>query len=59
MPIRLRTFRIRGYFDRMDHAWTMKFVEHRVAGHRVLRLIGKWLKAGVSEDGGCGRSCWS
>ena len=35
----------------MDHEWTLKFVEHRVADNRVLRLIRKWLKAGVSEDG--------
>ena len=42
---------IRGFFDNMSHEWTMKFVEHRVADNRVLRLIRKWLKAGVSEDG--------
>jgi RNA-directed DNA polymerase len=42
---------IRGFFDNMDHEWTMKFMEHRVADNRVLRLIRKWLKAGVSEDG--------
>ncbi len=42
---------IRGFFDNMDHEWTMKFIEHRVADNRVLRLIRKWLKAGVSEDG--------
>src|SRR5246500_2516916 len=42
---------IRGFFDNMTHEWTMKFVEHRVADRRVLRLIQKWLKAGVSEDG--------
>src|SRR5579872_5367542 len=42
---------IRGFFDNMDHGWTMKFVEHRVADNRVLRLIRKWLKAGISEDG--------
>jgi group II intron reverse transcriptase/maturase len=42
---------IRGFFDRMSHEWTMKFVEHRVADPRILRLIRKWLKAGVSEDG--------
>ena len=42
---------IRGFFDNMDHEWVMKFVEHRVADKRVLRLIQKWLKAGVSEDG--------
>ena len=43
-----------GSFDNMDHEWTMKFVGHRVADNRVLRLIQKWLKAGVSEEG-----CWS
>ena len=42
---------IRGFFDNMNHEWTMKFIEHRVADNRVLRLIRKWLKAGVSEDG--------
>src|SRR5260370_18900 len=42
---------IRGFFDNLSHAWTMKFVEHRVADRRILRLIRKWLKAGVSEDG--------
>ena len=42
---------IRGFFDNMDHEWTMQFVQHRVADRRILRLIQKWLKAGVSEDG--------
>jgi RNA-directed DNA polymerase len=42
---------IRGFFDNMSHEWTMQFVQHRVADKRVLRLIQKWLKAGVSEDG--------
>ncbi len=42
---------IRGFFDNMNHEWTMKFVEHRVADRRILRLIQKWLKAGVFEDG--------
>lgn len=42
---------IRGFFDNVDHEWVMKFVQHRVADRRVLRLIQKWLKAGVSEDG--------
>jgi group II intron reverse transcriptase/maturase len=42
---------IRGFFDNMSHEWTMKFVGHRVADNRVLRLIRKWLRAGVSEDG--------
>ena len=35
----------------MSHEWTMKFIEHRVADRRMLRLIQKWLKGGVSEDG--------
>jgi group II intron reverse transcriptase/maturase len=35
----------------MDHEWTMQFLQHRVADPRVLRLIRKWLTAGVSEDG--------
>jgi len=38
-------------FDNMSHEWTLKFIEHRVADRRILRLIQKWLKAGVSEDG--------
>jgi group II intron reverse transcriptase/maturase len=42
---------IQGFFDRMSHEWTMEFVQHRVADPRILRLIQKWLKAGVSEDG--------
>jgi group II intron reverse transcriptase/maturase len=42
---------IRGFFDNMDHEWTMKSVGHRVADKRILRLIQKWLKAGVSEEG--------
>jgi group II intron reverse transcriptase/maturase len=35
----------------MDHEWLLKFVQHRVADPRMLRLIRKWLKAGVSEEG--------
>jgi RNA-directed DNA polymerase len=42
---------IRGFFDHVNHEWTLKFLQHRVADHRILRLIQKWLKAGVSEDG--------
>jgi RNA-directed DNA polymerase len=42
---------IRGFFDNVSHEWVMKFIEHRVADRRMLRLIQKWLKAGVSEDG--------
>ncbi len=42
---------IRGYFDAIDHGWLAKFVEHRIADRRVVRLIQKWLNAGVLEDG--------
>lgn len=42
---------IRGYFDAIDHEWLMRFLEHRIADRRMLRLIRKWLKAGVVEDG--------
>jgi RNA-directed DNA polymerase len=42
---------IRGFFDNLSHQWAIKFIEHRVADPRILRLIRKWLKAGVSEDG--------
>lgn len=42
---------IRGFYDNMGHEWTVKFVEHRVGDPRILRLIQKWLKAGVSEGG--------
>ncbi len=42
---------IRGFFDAIDHGWMMKFVGHRIADGRILRLIQKWLTAGVIEDG--------
>jgi len=42
---------IRGFFDNLDKSWLVKFVEHRVADPRILRLIQKWLKAGVMEEG--------
>ncbi|WP_237077285.1 group II intron reverse transcriptase/maturase [Myxococcus xanthus] len=42
---------IRGFFDAIDHGWLMKFVAHRIADNRVLRLIQKWLRAGVMEKG--------
>jgi len=42
---------IRDFFGQLDHAWVEKFFEHRIADARVLRLIAKWLKAGVIEDG--------
>jgi group II intron reverse transcriptase/maturase len=42
---------IRGFFDTIDHGWLVKFVEHRIADQRVVRLIQKWLTAGVLEEG--------
>jgi group II intron reverse transcriptase/maturase len=42
---------IRSFFDRLDHEWLMRFLEHRIADRRVLRLIRKWLKAGVLAGG--------
>jgi RNA-directed DNA polymerase len=42
---------IRGFFDAIDHGWMVKFVEHRIADKRIVRLIQKWLAAGVLEDG--------
>ena len=42
---------IRGFFDNIDHEWMLKFLKHRIADKRILRLISRWLTAGVSEDG--------
>lgn len=42
---------IQSFFDTMSHEWTMKFLQHRVADPRILRLIQKWLRAGISEEG--------
>ena len=39
------------FFSKLDQAWLRKFLEHRIADKRVLRLIDKWLAAGVIEDG--------
>ena len=43
---------IKGFFDGLSHEWLVKFVEHRVADRRVVRLIQKWLNAGVLENVG-------
>ena len=42
---------ISDFFGSLDRSWLVKFLEHRIADKRVLRLIGKWLAAGVIEDG--------
>ena len=42
---------ISSFFDGLDHDWLVKFIEHRIADQRVVRLIRKWLNAGVLEEG--------
>jgi group II intron reverse transcriptase/maturase len=42
---------ISAFFDSVDHGWLMKFVSHRIADRRILRLIEQTLKAGVMEEG--------
>jgi retron-type reverse transcriptase len=42
---------IRGFFDTIDHGWLLRFVAHRIADKRILRLIQKWLNAGVVDEG--------
>src|SRR5271157_3329324 len=42
---------IQSFFDTVSHDWLIRFVEHRIGAPRIVRLIRKWLKAGVLEDG--------
>jgi RNA-directed DNA polymerase len=42
---------IRSFFDTVNHEWLIRFVEHRIGDPRIVRLIQKWLKAGILEDG--------
>ena len=42
---------IQSFFDTVEHGWLLRFLEHRVADRRVLRLIQKWLSAGVLDEG--------
>ena len=42
---------IRSFFDEISQEWLTRFVEHRIGDRRIIRLIQKWLKAGVLEDG--------
>jgi len=42
---------IRGFFDSVSQDWLVRFVEHRVGDERVIRLVRKWLRAGILEDG--------
>ena len=47
---------IQGFYDAMAHSWIIRFLEHRIADKRILRLIAKWLKVGIIEDGRVTRS---
>jgi RNA-directed DNA polymerase len=42
---------IRSFFDTVSQDWLIRFLEHRIGDKRIIRLIRKWLKAGVLEDG--------
>lgn len=42
---------IRAFYDTIDHGWMRRFIEHRIGDKRLVRLLMKWLKAGVMEDG--------
>ena len=42
---------IKGFFDSVSHEWLVKFLEYRIGDERIIRLVRKWLKAGVLEDG--------
>ena len=42
---------IRTFFDSVDHEWMKRFIEHRIGDRRLVRLLMKWLKAGVVEEG--------
>ena len=42
---------IRSFFDKIDQSWLVRFLEHRIGDERVIRLVRKWLKAGVLDEG--------
>ena len=42
---------LRGFFDTLDHGWLVKFLEHRIGDKRIVRLVQKWLAAGILEQG--------
>jgi len=42
---------VRSFFDSVSHEWLLRFIEHRIGDPRVIRLIRKWLKAGVMDNG--------
>src|ERR1700730_6752589 len=42
---------IRSFFDEINQQWLIRFLEHRIGDRRIIRLVQKWLKAGIMEDG--------
>ncbi|PZM12882.1 group II intron reverse transcriptase/maturase [Rhizobium tubonense] len=42
---------IQAFFDAVDQDWLIRFLNHRIGDQRIIRLIQKWLKAGILEDG--------
>ena len=42
---------IRSFFDEVSQEWLVRFLEHRIGDRRIIRLIQKWLRAGVLEQG--------
>lgn len=42
---------IRDFFNKIDRGWLIKFIEHRIADKRLVRLIQKWMNAGIIEEG--------
>jgi RNA-directed DNA polymerase len=42
---------IKGYFDHVNHEWMIKFLKHRIVDTRILRIIAKWLNAGILDNG--------
>jgi RNA-directed DNA polymerase len=42
---------IRSFFDTISHSWLVRFLEHRIGDRRIIRLVQKWLKAGVLDQG--------
>ncbi|XFO65695.1 hypothetical protein SPSIL_018350 [Sporomusa silvacetica DSM 10669] len=47
---------LEGYFENIEHEWLIKMVEQRVDEKAFIRLIRKWLNAGIMESGGIGNS---
>lgn len=42
---------IRSFFDKVNHQWMLKFLEHRIGDRRIIRMVSRMLKAGIMEDG--------